>query len=237
MRVFYACGTAALTVESPPMTRGKTRNGITAWLLMLCCALVAVASGQQVKVNFADGFDFPVGKPNADGYYKSRGLRLRAPEHFGEDWNSRAGGNSDLGDPVYAIADGVVTFAHNVRVGWGNVVLTRHAYRDPSSGQVKYIDTLNGHLDSMLVKTGQIIKRGQQIGTIGTNFGMYPAHLHFEIRHDITIGLGRNSVPKDFNHWADPTQFINRYRKLNREWRPASIPTGTYQPFAGFKGL
>jgi murein DD-endopeptidase MepM/ murein hydrolase activator NlpD len=219
------------------MTHGKFRNGIAAWLLMLGCVLITAASGQQVKVNFADGFDFPVGKPNADGYYKSRGLRLRAPEHFGEDWNGRAGGNSDIGAPVYAIADGVVTFAHNVRVGWGNVVLTRHAYRDPASGKVKYIDTLNGHLDRMMVRTGQLIKRGQQIGTIGTNFGMYPAHLHFEIRHDITIGLGRNSVPKDLIHWADPTQFINRYRKLNREWRPAAVPTGTYQPFAGFKGL
>jgi murein DD-endopeptidase MepM/ murein hydrolase activator NlpD len=138
---------------------------------------------------------------------------------------------------VYAIADGVVTFAHNVRTGWGNVVLTRHAYRDPASGKVRYIDTLNGHLDRMLVKTGQLIKRGQQIGTIGTNFGMYPAHLHFEIRHDITIGLARNAVPNDLIHWADPTQFINRYRKLNREWRPVAVPTGTYQPFAGFKGL
>ena len=219
------------------MTQGKHGNRITAWLLMLCCVLITKASGQQVKVNFADGFDFPVGKPNAAGYYKSRGLRLRAPQHFGEDWNGRAGGNSDLGDPVYAIADGVVTFAHNVRTGWGNVVLTRHAYRDPASGKVKYIDTLNGHLDRMLVKTGQLIKRGQQIGTIGTNFGMYPAHLHFEIRHDITIGLQRNAAPNDLNHWADPTQFINRYRKLNREWRPATVPTGTYKPFAGFKGL
>jgi len=217
--------------------RRNRRNWIAAALLILGCVMPATASAEQVKVNFADGFDFPVGKPNADGYYKSRGLRLRAPEHFGEDWNSRAGGNSDLGDPVYAIADGVVTFAHNVRTGWGNVVLTRHAYRDPASGKVRYIDTLNGHLDRMLVRTGQLIKRGQQIGTIGTNFGMYPAHLHFEIRHDITIGLARNAVPNDLIHWADPTQFINRYRKLNREWRPVAVPTGTYQPFAGFKGL
>jgi len=213
-----------------------SRNGITAWLLVLGCALMAAASA-QVKVSLADGFDFPVGKPNADGYYKSRGLRLRSPEHFGEDWNGRAGGNSDLGAPVYAIADGVVTFAYNVRVGWGNVVLTRHAYRDPSSGTVKYIDTLNGHLHTMMVKTGQLIKRGQQIGTIGTNFGMYPAHLHFEIRHNIHIGLQRNAVSNDFVNWADPTQFINRYRKLNREWRPVIVPTGTYQPFAGHKGL
>jgi murein DD-endopeptidase MepM/ murein hydrolase activator NlpD len=142
-----------------------------------------------------------------------------------------------LGDPVYAVADGIVTFAYNVHGGWGNVVLTRHAFRNPATGQVKYIDTLNGHLNTMLVKTGQLVKRGQQIGTIGSNFGMYPAHLHFEIRHDITIGMQRESVPSDLIHWADPTVFINQYRKLNREWRPVAVPTGTYQEYKGFKGL
>ncbi len=217
--------------------RQNLRSWLAIVLIALGFALAAEASGQQVQVNFADGFDFPVGKPNADGYYKSRGLRLRSPRHYGEDWNGRAGGNSDLGDPVYAIADGVVTFAHNVRGGWGNVVLTRHAYRDPASGQVKFIDTLNGHLDRMTVKTGQILKRGQQIGTIGSNSGMYPAHLHFEIRHNINIGLHRNMAPDTLTHWADPTQFINQYRKLNREWRPAVVPTGTYQPYGGYSGL
>lgn len=191
----------------------------------------------DVRVNLADGFDFPVGKPNADGYYKSRGLRLRVPQHFGEDWNGRSGGNSDLGDPVYAVADGIVTLAQNVRTGWGNVVLTRHAYRDPSTSQIKYIDTLNGHLDKIMVKSGQTIKRGQQIGTIGTNFGMYPAHLHFEMRHDITIGMQRSNVPADMNHWADPTQFINKFRRLNREWRPVAVATGTYKDYNGVSGL
>jgi murein DD-endopeptidase MepM/ murein hydrolase activator NlpD len=185
----------------------------------------------------ADGFDFPVGKPNADGYYKARGLRLRSPRHFGEDWNGRGGGNTDLGDPVYAIADGIVTFAHNVRGAWGNVVLTRHAYRDPASGSVKFIDTLNGHLDRITVKTGQSIKRGQQIGTIGSNFGMYPAHLHFEIHLNIHIGLGRPNIPPTLENWADPTEFIKARRKLNREWRPVAAPIGTYLGYKGFKGL
>lgn len=191
----------------------------------------------SVKLNLADGFDFPVGKPNADGYYKARGLRLRSPQHFGEDWNGRAGGNKDLGDPVYAVADGVVTFAHNVRQGWGNVVLTRHAYRDPKSGKVRFIDTLNGHLHRILVKQGQRIKRGQQIGTIGSNFGMYPAHLHFEMRHNIYIGMQRRSAPASYEHWADPTRFINAHRRLNREWRGVAAPTGTYKPYVGFTGL
>ena len=211
----------------------KWRKWAALLAVLFCCH---DASAQDNKINLADGFDFPVGKPNAEGYYKARGLRLREPRHYGEDWNGRAGGDSDLGDPVFAIADGIVTFAHNVRTGWGNVVLTRHAYRD-SSGQVKYIDTLNGHLDTILVKVGQRIKRGQQIGTIGTNFGMYPAHLHFEMRHNISIGMARNGVPADLVNWADPTDFINKHRQMNREWRPVALPTKTYLPYEGFSGL
>jgi murein DD-endopeptidase MepM/ murein hydrolase activator NlpD len=195
------------------------------------------AYGGEVNVRLADGFDFPVGKPNADGYYKARGMRLRSPKHFGEDWNGRAGGDSDLGDPVYAAADGVVTFAYNVRVGWGNMVLIRHAYKDPATGQIKYCDSLNGHLNEINVKVGQQVKRGQQIGTIGSNFGMYPAHLHFEIRHNIYIGMQRESVPSTLEHWADPTTFINAHRKLATQWGNVSVPTGTYQDYNGFKGL
>ena len=210
--------------------------------ILLCAVGPALPVGadekaQMIRVNIADGFDYPVGKPDAAGYYKSRGLRLRPPAHYGEDWNGRKGGNSDLGDPVYAIADGVVTFSANVRGAWGNVVLTRHAYRDPSSGKVKYVDTLNGHLDRIMVKLGQVVKRGQQIGTIGSNAGMYPAHLHFEMRHNITLGLHRSGVPNTMEHWVDPTQFIQKYRKLNREWRPVTMPIGTYLPYKGFKGL
>ncbi len=217
--------------------RNNWKRWITAWVLLFLCVPFGGANAGEIKATVADGFDFPVGKPNADGYYKARGLRLRPPRHMGEDWNSRGGGNSDLGHPVYAVADGVVTYAHNARAAWGNVVLTRHAYRDPVTKKVKYIDTLNGHLDRMLVRTGDMIKRGQQIGTIGTNNGMYPAHLHFEMRHNITIGMFRNNVPADTVHWADPTQFINAHRKLKREWQPVAIPTGTYQPSAGHKGL
>jgi len=208
-----------------------------AWLLVFLFGLIVNSTAGNARLNLADGFDFPVGKPNADGYYKARGLRLRVPHHFGEDWNGREGGDRDLGDPVYAVADGIVTFAYNVQAGWGNVVLTRHAYRDRASGQVKYIDTLNGHLDKIMVKTGQAIKRGQQIGTIGSNSGMYPAHLHFEMRHDITIGMQRESTPSDMIHWADPTVFINQHRQLNREWQPVPLPTGTYKEYKSFKGL
>lgn len=206
-------------------------------LLPLVFLSLSGTAAADVKVNLADGFDFPVGKPDAAGYYKARGLRLSSPQHFGEDWNGRSGGDSDLGDPIYSIGDGIVTFAHNVGQGWGNVVLVRYAYRDPGSGQVRYIDALYGHLLKIMTATGKQVKRGEQIGTLGSNNGMYPAHLHFEIRHNIHIGMGRRSVPATMEHWADPTKFINQYRRLNREWRAVQVPTGTYEEYAGFKGL
>lgn len=205
--------------------------------VLTAAILLLINSAQAERMNLADGFDFPVGKPDAKNYYKARGLRLRSPTHFGEDWNGRGGGDTDLGDPVYTCGSGIVTFAHNVRQGWGKVVLIRHAYRDPSSGKIKFADSLYGHLDRMSVKVGQKVKRGDQIGTIGSNYGMYPAHLHFEIRHNIKIGMQRNSVSPSYTNWADPTAFIKKYRRLNREWRAVKVPTGTYKTYRGFKGL
>jgi hypothetical protein len=57
------------------------------------------------------------------------------------------------------------------------------------------------------------------------------------MRHNITIGMARNGVPADLANWADPTQFITKYRRLKREWRGVAVPTGTYNEYAGFKGL
>ncbi|MGJ8698165.1 MAG: murein hydrolase activator EnvC family protein [Verrucomicrobiaceae bacterium] len=205
--------------------------------LFVVLALLSGWAQGQVRVKLADGFDFPVGKPNAAGYYKARGIRLTPPVHFGEDWNGTGGGDSDLHDPIYAVADGVVTFAADVRVGWGRVVLIRHAYRDPATGQVKYCDSQYGHLRTFLVKKGDMVKRGQKIGTMGNNRGMYAAHLHFEIRHNLRIGMWRESVARSWENWADPTAFIKKYRRLKREWRPVVVPTGTYREYRGNTGL
>ena len=171
-----------------------------------------------VTVVLADGFDFPVGKPNASGYYKARGLRLRSPMHFGEDWNGKGGGDSDLHDPIYACGNGVVTFAYDIRGGWGRVIIIRHNRK-------------------MLVKVGDKVKRGQQISTMGNNRGMYMAHLHFEIRHNLKIGMMRSSVKSNLTNWADPTAFIKKYRKLQVESKKHAVPTKTYPVYKGFKGL
>ena len=183
------------------------------------------------NVRLADGFDFPVGWPNAVGYHKARGF---APNgHLGDDWDGDGGGNTDLGAPVYCVGNGVVVLAGNMRMGWGNVVMIRHSFREPAEGNaIRTVDTLYGHLDTFLVKPGDLIRRGQQIGTIGTGGGLYDAHLHFEVRRNINIGMFRSSFPRDFSSYYDPTAFINEHRQL-KSGGNVLIALNTFKPLNG----
>jgi murein DD-endopeptidase MepM/ murein hydrolase activator NlpD len=172
----------------------------------------------------ANGFDFPVGIPDAQGYYKARGFRSRG--HLGEDWDGTRGGDTDLGDPVYSIGDGVVVFARDCHMGWGNVVIVRHAYRE--NGAVENIDSLYGHLGSILVRRGQPVSRGQKIASIGTAHGLYDAHLHLEIRKNIEIGMSRAAFARDFSNYYDPSQFILTHRHLQTSRGKYRIAMNTF---------
>jgi murein DD-endopeptidase MepM/ murein hydrolase activator NlpD len=167
-------------------------------------------SNERAFIRLADGFDFPVGKPDAQGYYKARGFRQHG--HLGEDWDGVGGGDTDLGDPIYSIGDGVVVFARDCHMGWGNVVIVRHAFRE--GGLTKNIDSLYGHLDKILVRRGQGVKRGQQIATLGNAHGLYDAHLHLEVRKNIEIGMSRAKFAQDFSNYYDPSEFILSHRHL-----------------------
>lgn len=237
MPIFFDCWYGNLWIRLILMVLNLAYGLVARVAFLLFLILPLSVNADQVSVELADGFDFPVGKPDAYKYYKARGLRLRSPVHFGEDWNGTGGGNTDLHDPIYACANGVVTFAYDVRGGWGRVIIIRHAYREPKTGKIKYVDSLYGHNRKMLVKKGDYVTRGQQIATMGNNRGMYPAHLHFEIRHNIKVGMYRTSVSKSYANWADPTAFIKKYRKLKKEWRKQAVPTGTYKVYKGFSGL
>jgi murein DD-endopeptidase MepM/ murein hydrolase activator NlpD len=166
---------------------------------------------ETASTRLAGGFDFPVGKPEGEGYYKARGFRSGG--HMGEDWDGIRGGDTDFKDPIYSIGDGIVVFAHDVHLGWGNVVIVRHAYRE--DGEVKHIDSLYGHLNSILVNRGQKVARGQQIGTMGTAHGQYDAHLHLEIRKNLEIGMSRSKFQKNLSNYYDPSQFIASHRHLS----------------------
>jgi murein DD-endopeptidase MepM/ murein hydrolase activator NlpD len=180
--------------------------------------------GETAFTRLADGFDFPVGKPDAQGYYKARGFRSHG--HLGEDWDGIRGGDTDLGDPIYSIGDGVVVFARDCHMGWGNVIIVRHSYRE--GGTIKNIDALYGHLNGMLVRRGQAVTRGQRIGTMGSAHGLYDAHLHLEIRKNIEIGMSRAAFARDFSNYYDPSQFIASHRHLQTSGGTYRVAMNTF---------
>ena len=152
-----------------------------------------------------DGVDFPVGKPDGKGYYIAQ--KYLQNRHLGDDFNANTGGNTDLGDPVYAIANGIVSFAYDLKGGWGNTV--RIVHRHPQGDMV---ESLCSHLKEIHVSFGQFVKRGDQIGTIGTAHGLYSAHLHFEIRTQVNMPLGKGYSDKPIDGYTAPTPFIRQNR-------------------------
>ena len=77
------------------------------------------------------------------------------------------------GDAVRAAESGVIVYTGSQIAGYGNLILVRH--RD------EYV-TAYAHLDKMLVKKGDVVKRGQTIGTVGSTGSVEKPQLHFEIR-------------------------------------------------------
>lgn len=193
---------------------------LSAWL----CLGAVLCADDSVSAKLADSFGLPVGISNGKRYYKARGMRPNG--HLGEDWNGVGGGDSDLGDDVNCTANGFVVYAQDFRAGWGNVVIVRHAYLE--RGNVQYVDSLYGHLNAILCREGQRVVRGQKIGTIGTAHGHYPAHLHFEMRKNIHVGMFRSMFRRDYSVYWDPTQFIMTHQSPGGEGRVAEMPVNTF---------
>ena len=173
----------------------------------------------------ADGFDFPVGKPDAKGYY--RALKFGRPNrkfgnnlHLGEDWNGVRGGDTDLGDPVYAVASGYVLSAYDAGGDWGSVV--RMAHRLPGDEPV-FVESVYAHLDRVDARAGTFLRRGERVGTMGNNGGMYYAHLHFELRSAVLKDLG-GGYDRDLKGFLDPTAFIRKNRALPKAGESNTAP-------------
>ena len=159
------------------------------------------------KEFLANRFDYPVGKPDAKGYFNAQKFGKNA--HLGDDWNGLGGGDSDLGDPIYAIASGYVAYATDHNDSWGNVIRITHYLPDSSQ-----VESLYAHCNEMLVKENQWVSVGDQIGTIGNANGNYKAHLHLELRDEIGLPVG-GGYSRDTRGYVDPTAFIEAHRVIS----------------------
>jgi murein DD-endopeptidase MepM/ murein hydrolase activator NlpD len=182
----------------------------------------------------ADGFDFALGDPDGKVSYTDKAtgkthngwyVATRFAEkysmgiHTGEDWNGAGGGDTDLGQDVFAVANGRVVFAENCGRLWGNVVIVEHVFYE--NHQRRKIRSLYAHLQTIKVRRGEEVKRRQSIATVGQDPDKtFNAHLHLELRWDEKLAptYWPSSDGKDEKwmrgRYADPSAFIAARRKL-----------------------
>jgi len=155
------------------------------------------ASGQQLNVLASLMFDHqleqnsvPSRMPIRNTYITS-GFGGRADPFNGGAANHKGiDFHASVGDPVMAVADGVVSYA-GVRGGYGNVVEVDHG-----NGYV----TRYAHNSRLTVKVGDLVRAGSQVAKAGSTGRSTGAHVHFEVWKDGRVMnprkfLGDNNTP------------------------------------------
>jgi murein DD-endopeptidase MepM/ murein hydrolase activator NlpD len=107
----------------------------------------------------------------------------------------------DSGTPVLAAAGGVVHYA-GPHPQYGNLVEIDHGNE---------LSTRYAHLSKILVRTGEIVMRGHEIGLSGSTGRATGPHLHFEVRYK---GVALN--PDRFLKATDPTLPDTKPRRVAR---------------------
>jgi murein DD-endopeptidase MepM/ murein hydrolase activator NlpD len=114
---------------------------------------------------------YPEGRPVEEGFISSY-FGQRADPFTGYTANHKG---IDFAGPegtqVISVAAGLVTFAGE-RAGYGNLVEINHG-----NGMV----TRYGHNEKLLVKQGEMIRKGQEVALMGSTGRSTGPHLHFEV--------------------------------------------------------
>ncbi|MCH1912951.1 M23 family metallopeptidase [Leptospira noguchii] len=107
-----------------------------------------------------------------EGIISSRFGKRKDPFTRKETFHGGLDMAAEEGTPVYASADGEVSFS-NKKGGYGNLIILGH--------KLGY-ETLYGHLSSISVRPGEKVHKGQKIGEVGQTGRATGNHLHFEVR-------------------------------------------------------
>ena len=117
----------------------------------------------------SSGFIYPV---PSDYSRITTGINYSSGQYHGAVDFGSAGIN---GQPVYAVADGIVYTAKALTTSYGNYVIIMH-----DNGL--YTLYAHGQAGSIRVSEGQRVTQGQQIMNIGSTGNSSGPHLHFEVR-------------------------------------------------------
>lgn len=113
----------------------------------------------------------PKGRPVRDGWISSYYGYRTNPFSGGREWHPGVDIAGKLGEPVVAVAAGIVTYAGKDG-GYGNLVQINHG-----NGFV----TRYGHNSKVLVKVGETVNKGQEISLMGSTGRSTGPHVHFEV--------------------------------------------------------
>ena len=128
------------------------------------------------------------------------------------------------GTPVIAVAAGVVISSYWEPFYGHRVVIDHGQDQNGRFIMSKYL-----HLDKRLVKKGDNIARGQQIGTLGST-GWQAAlipHLHYEIRIGVELDQFQSEAMNPHRFWADGVGVVTCFDS-SRQW--AETPFKTTYP-------
>lgn len=110
---------------------------------------------------------------NIKDYTMSSGYGIRRDPIYGSrKFHEGLDFAAKTGIPVFATANGKVAEAERMS-GYGNCINIDHGYH--------YV-TRYAHLSEILVKPGQMVKRGEMIGKVGSTGKSTGPHLHYEVR-------------------------------------------------------
>lgn len=164
----------------------------------------------RFRIPIADRFDQPMGSEHGALSYNAQAFwelnEQRGGRHTGDDLNGIGGMNTDFGDPVFVVANGLVVYAGEPSPGWGKTVLIAHR---TLTGEI--VQSMYAHLEDIAVPMGDLVSRGERIGSVGTANGNYLAHLHFEMHDSDGLSLGGGYVNYRTNR-LDPTATVQALR-------------------------
>lgn len=170
---------------------------------------------QTAGVPRALRFDLPLGTEHGGLVYNAQKFwemnAKRGGHHTGDDLNGIGGMNTDLGDTVFCIADGLVVYAGEPSPGWGKLVVIAHTAPDG-----RPLHSMYAHLHRIDVARDSLVPRGGKVGTVGTANGYYPAHLHFEVRASDGVDIGAGYAMLPLNR-LDPAATVRSLRNAGEE--------------------
>ncbi|HOW83466.1 MAG TPA: peptidoglycan DD-metalloendopeptidase family protein, partial [Spirochaetota bacterium] len=151
----------------------RKNDGLEGWVFGAYISRKNPLAGADKKSQGPDDSDSMLDLPSAGKLTSNFGYRVdpvtgeKGVFHSGIDIAAPAG------TPVKAAADGTVLECGFYSNGYGNLVVIGH------NGGLR---TCYGHLSAIAIRKGDIVGRGDVIGSVGSSGRATGTHLHFEVR-------------------------------------------------------